>query len=113
MASLLFTNTTQVTFSDEQTGDRSLRRRDEGYRIGAALRGLLADVFALNLKTKNFHRHMSGPHFAELRSKVMAGVMAEVAGRSLDSHGAERDRRPWACSRSTPLTDPRTTKVQT
>ena len=33
--------------------------------IGAALRGLLADVFALYLKTKNFHWHMSGSHFRD------------------------------------------------
>ena len=33
--------------------------------IGAALNGLLADVFALYLKTKNFHWHMSGPHFRD------------------------------------------------
>jgi starvation-inducible DNA-binding protein len=33
--------------------------------IPAALRGLLADVFALYLKTKNFHWHMSGSHFRD------------------------------------------------
>src|SRR5450631_328302 len=33
--------------------------------ISAALGGLLADVFALYLKTKNFHWHMSGPHFRD------------------------------------------------
>ncbi len=33
--------------------------------IGAALNGLLADVFALYLKTKNFHWHMSGSHFRD------------------------------------------------
>jgi starvation-inducible DNA-binding protein len=33
--------------------------------IGHELRGLLADVFALYLKTKNFHWHMSGPHFRD------------------------------------------------
>jgi len=33
--------------------------------IAAALNGLLADVFALYLKTKNFHWHMSGPHFRD------------------------------------------------
>jgi starvation-inducible DNA-binding protein len=33
--------------------------------ISAALNGLLADVFALYLKTKNFHWHMSGPHFRD------------------------------------------------
>ncbi|OYU99780.1 MAG: DNA starvation/stationary phase protection protein [Burkholderiales bacterium PBB5] len=34
--------------------------------IPAALNGVLADVFALYLKTKNFHWHMSGPHFRDL-----------------------------------------------
>ena len=33
--------------------------------IPAALRALLADVFALYLKTKNFHWHMSGSHFRD------------------------------------------------
>jgi len=31
--------------------------------ITAELNVLLADVFALYLKTKNFHWHISGPHF--------------------------------------------------
>jgi starvation-inducible DNA-binding protein len=33
--------------------------------ISGALTVLLADVFALYLKTKNFHWHMSGPHFRD------------------------------------------------
>jgi starvation-inducible DNA-binding protein len=33
--------------------------------ITAALRQLLADTFALYLKTKNFHWHMTGPHFRD------------------------------------------------
>jgi starvation-inducible DNA-binding protein len=33
--------------------------------IATELRPLLADVFALYLKTKNFHWHMSGPHFRD------------------------------------------------
>lgn len=33
--------------------------------IAAALNALLADVFALYLKTKNFHWHVSGPHFRD------------------------------------------------
>jgi starvation-inducible DNA-binding protein len=33
--------------------------------IAAALNGVLADVFALYMKTKNFHWHMSGPHFRD------------------------------------------------
>src|SRR6202046_2482087 len=33
--------------------------------ISGALSGLLADVFGLYLKTKNFHWHVSGPHFRD------------------------------------------------
>ena len=33
--------------------------------IAGALAALLADTFALYLKTKNFHWHMSGPHFRD------------------------------------------------
>ncbi|HWM42467.1 MAG TPA: DNA starvation/stationary phase protection protein [Burkholderiales bacterium] len=33
--------------------------------LAAAMNGILADVFALYLKTKNFHWHMSGPHFRD------------------------------------------------
>src|ERR1700686_4466303 len=33
--------------------------------IGGAMNAILADVFALYLKTKNFHWHMSGPHFRD------------------------------------------------
>src|SRR3989440_6319792 len=33
--------------------------------IAGAMNGILADVFALYLKTKNFHWHMSGPHFRD------------------------------------------------
>jgi len=33
--------------------------------IAGALNALLADVFALYLKTKNFHWHVSGPHFRD------------------------------------------------
>ncbi|MGZ5132790.1 MAG: Dps family protein, partial [Caldimonas sp.] len=33
--------------------------------IAGALNAILADVFAIYLKTKNFHWHMSGPHFRD------------------------------------------------
>lgn len=33
--------------------------------ISTALTGLLADTFALYIKTKNFHWHVSGPHFRD------------------------------------------------
>jgi starvation-inducible DNA-binding protein len=45
---------TRTNLSEEATRD-----------ISASLRALLADVFALYLKTKNFHWHMSGPHFRD------------------------------------------------
>ena len=34
-------------------------------RISAALTATLADLFALYVKTKNFHWHVSGPHFRD------------------------------------------------
>src|SRR5262249_20638727 len=38
----------------------------EGVReISAALNALIADTFALYVKTKNFHWHVSGPHFRD------------------------------------------------
>jgi starvation-inducible DNA-binding protein len=46
----------------ETTTDLS---RQEVEEISSALRQLLADVFALYMKTKNFHWHMSGPHFRD------------------------------------------------
>src|SRR6476659_3143393 len=40
--------------------------RSKGVKdIAGALNAILADVFALYLKTKNFHWHMSGPHFRD------------------------------------------------
>lgn len=33
--------------------------------VTGAMNAILADVFALYLKTKNFHWHMSGPHFRD------------------------------------------------
>jgi starvation-inducible DNA-binding protein len=34
-------------------------------KLSSALNSLLADCFALYLKTKNFHWHMTGPHFRD------------------------------------------------
>src|SRR5258706_5305324 len=33
--------------------------------IAGAMNAILADVFALYMKTKNFHWHLSGPHFRD------------------------------------------------
>ncbi len=45
---------TPTSLSEEATRD-----------ISAALTALLADTFALYVKTKNFHWHVSGPHFRD------------------------------------------------
>jgi starvation-inducible DNA-binding protein len=58
----------------DKSGDAALRRKaplatrtdlkaEATKDISAAMNGILADVFALYLKTKNFHWHISGPHF--------------------------------------------------
>jgi len=33
--------------------------------VAGAMNAILADVFAIYMKTKNFHWHMSGPHFRD------------------------------------------------
>ena len=38
---------------------------EEVKNLSSALNALLADTFALYLKTKNFHWHISGPHFRD------------------------------------------------
>jgi starvation-inducible DNA-binding protein len=38
---------------------------DASKNIAGGMNGILADVFALYFKTKNFHWHMSGPHFRD------------------------------------------------
>jgi starvation-inducible DNA-binding protein len=40
-------------------------KQDAVTEISGALRILLADMFALYVKTKNYHWHMSGPHFRD------------------------------------------------
>jgi starvation-inducible DNA-binding protein len=50
------------TNTPETTSDLS---RDGVLEISSGLRQLLADVFALYVKTKNFHWHMSGRHFRD------------------------------------------------
>ncbi len=55
--------------------------------ISAALNGLLADAFALYLKTKNFHWHVSGPHFRDYhllldeQAEQIFGTTDELAER--------------------------------
>lgn len=69
-------------------------------KLGGALNTVLADIFALYLKTKNFHWHMSSPHFhdyqellAEQSSQIfsMTNPLAErvrkIGGQTLKSIG--------------------------
>ena len=51
-----------------KSGQTNVPRRLRSRQIkilSSVLNALLADVFALYLKTKNFHWHMSGPHFRD------------------------------------------------
>src|ERR1700745_1082129 len=56
--------------------------------ISAALRPLLADVFALYMKTKNFHWHMTGRHFRDYHlmldehSEQIFAMTDEIAERA-------------------------------
>jgi starvation-inducible DNA-binding protein len=58
--------------------------------ISAELRELLADVFALYLKTKNFHWHMSGPQFRDYHL-LLDEHAAQIYGMTDDI--AERARK--------------------
>jgi starvation-inducible DNA-binding protein len=68
--------------------------------ISAALNGILADTFALYVKTKNFHWHMSGPHFRDYHllldehsdqifamTDVIAERVRKIGGNTLRSIG--------------------------
>jgi len=70
--------------------ERSSNPADAVVEISAVLRELLADVFALYLKTKNFHWHMSGPHFRDYHL-----LLDEQAGQIFDMTDdiAERARK--------------------
>jgi len=59
------TDTTTVSIADRFLGTPTDLGTDATRDISAGLAGLLADVFALYLKTKNFHWHMSGPNFRD------------------------------------------------
>ena len=68
--------------------------------LSRVLNTLLADVFALYLKTKNFHWHMSGPHFRDYHllldeqatqiftmTDVIAERVRKIGGTTLHSIG--------------------------
>lgn len=59
------TRTELVDRQKSPLNNRSDIEPEQVKEISAALNALLADVFALYLKTKNFHWHLSGPHFRD------------------------------------------------
>jgi starvation-inducible DNA-binding protein len=58
--------------------------------VSEALNGLLADSYALYLKTKNFHWHVSGPHFRDYHL-MFDEQAADILGATDDM--AERVRK--------------------
>ena len=61
--------------------------------ISAALKGLLADTFALYLKTKNFHWHMSGPHFRDYHLLLDEQARTDLRDDRSDRRAGAQDRR--------------------
>ncbi len=63
------TSTVKLAKQREQRSAVMATPSDLGARgateIGGAMNAVLADAFALYLKTKNFHWHMTGPHFRD------------------------------------------------
>ncbi|HZP70719.1 MAG TPA: DNA starvation/stationary phase protection protein [Pseudolabrys sp.] len=86
--------------------------------IAAALNALLADTFALYLKTKNFHWHVSGPHFRDYHllldeqadqifatTDVIAERVRKIGASTLRSIG-DIGRRQRIADNDAPYVDP-------
>ena len=78
------------THTRERLGTPTDLKPEATRDISAALAGLLADVFALHLKTKNFHWHMSGRHFRDYH--LLLDEQSEQIFAMTD-HVAERARK--------------------
>lgn len=84
--------TTELTRTHTRKENHRLGSSDLGAmavtEIAQELRQLLADVFVLYVKTKNFHWHMSGPHFRDYhllldeQAGELFGMTDEIAERS-------------------------------
>jgi starvation-inducible DNA-binding protein len=116
----------EIKTMNARVGERAGRERapmpsgfdpDAVAEIAAALTSLLADLFALYVKTKNFHWHVSGPHFRDYHrlldeqsvqifasTDAIAGRVRKIGGVTLHSIGeiarlqriADNDRRDVA-----------------
>ncbi len=84
--------TTELTRPDSCSKNGKAAPSDLGVKavtdISQQLRPLLADVFVLYVKTKNFHWHMSGPHFRDYhllldeQAEELFGMTDEIAERA-------------------------------
>jgi len=106
----LTSNTNSQKRREELTADFGSEAVEE---ISNELRRVLADVFALCLKTKNFHWHMTGPRFRDYHLLLdeqadqifgMTDVIAErarkIGGRTLRSIGGNLPRTTTQRQRS-------------
>ena len=86
--------------------------------ISGALNALLADTFALYLKTKNFHWHVSGPHFRDYHllldeqadqifamTDVLAERVRKLGGTTIRSIG-DISRQQRLADNDAPYVDP-------
>jgi starvation-inducible DNA-binding protein len=81
---------TELQTEPRQADDRAQTDIDaeDVKQISHVLRQLLADVFALYIKTKNFHWHMTGPHFRDYhllldeQSEQIFGMTDDIAERA-------------------------------
>jgi hypothetical protein len=93
--------------------------------LSGALNVLLADMFALYVKTKNFHWHMSGPHFRDYHplldehgdqifatTDMIAERVRKISGTTLHSIGhigrlqrvVDNESDRWICSPNCAMT---------
>jgi starvation-inducible DNA-binding protein len=85
---------------DSSGGQSGLRGANAVKDISGALTTLVADMFALYVKTKNFHWHVSGPHFRDYHlmlddqatqifatTDVIAERVRKIGGTTLRSIG--------------------------
>jgi starvation-inducible DNA-binding protein len=97
-------NTQSVDVASTDLGTRAT------VKIGTELQVLLADVFALYLKTKNFHWHVGGPHFRDYHLMLdeqgdqLFAMTDEIAERARKI-GARTIRSIGDIARSQRLTD--------
>ena len=93
-------STGETPYVAEKLGTPTDLKKEATRDISVGINGLLADTFAIYVKTKNFHWHMSGPHFRDYHllldeqgdqifamTDPMAERVRKVGGNTLHSIG--------------------------